>query len=140
MTASSVAGADVMTGGAGADIFVIGAADTGVTNAAVGVVGNIDEITDFVSGTDKLDILGATTGAGLVIVTAGAAVANYAAALAAAEAAFGGDTTTNVYVATITGGGVYVFYDTAPAGTTGPHADGAIWLSGTASLTAGDLI
>jgi Ca2+-binding RTX toxin-like protein len=42
-------GADVLTGGAGADTFVIGYYDSGTGAAA-------DRITDFASGTDKIDL------------------------------------------------------------------------------------
>lgn len=45
------AGSDVYTGGAGADTFVIGHLGA---NGAV----NVDRITDFVSGTDKIDLRG----------------------------------------------------------------------------------
>jgi len=43
------AGIDTMTGGAGADIFVFDSTDLDTTAGAV-----TDEITDFVSGTDKI--------------------------------------------------------------------------------------
>ena len=51
---NTVAGHDVMTGGAGADTFVQTAATTGNTGATA------DVITDFVSGEDKIE--GSTAG------------------------------------------------------------------------------
>jgi Ca2+-binding RTX toxin-like protein len=46
------AGVDTLTGGAGADIFVFADGDTGSTT------GHRDTITDFVPGTDKIDLTG----------------------------------------------------------------------------------
>jgi Ca2+-binding RTX toxin-like protein len=44
-------GADIMTGGDGADVFLFANGDTGTPTAT-----NFDTITDFVSGTDKIDL------------------------------------------------------------------------------------
>lgn len=77
-TISGGSGADTLTGGAGADIFtgfsiedqsVVASANTfanpiAATNTitfATGSAGSIDVITDFVSGTDKLDVTKADT-------------------------------------------------------------------------------
>jgi Ca2+-binding RTX toxin-like protein len=77
-TISGGAGADTLTGGAGADIFtgfssedqsVVASAhtfadpiaDTNTITFATGSAGSVDVITDFVSGTDKLDVTNADT-------------------------------------------------------------------------------
>ena len=52
-TIEGLAGADTLTGGAGADTFVYTDADVGATN--------IDTITDFVSGEDKIDLSGVSS-------------------------------------------------------------------------------
>jgi S-layer protein len=49
-TITGGAGADVMTGGSGADTFAFVAGDTGTPSAT-----NFDTITDYVTGTDKID-------------------------------------------------------------------------------------
>jgi hypothetical protein len=70
------ANADVFTGGAGADKFVIKGGLTATT---------IDSITDFVTGTDTIAFSNTTVLSGNVS-QAGAAVADFATALAAANA------------------------------------------------------
>ena len=52
-TIEGLVGADTLTGGAGADTFVYTDADVGATN--------IDTITDFVSGEDKIDLSGVSS-------------------------------------------------------------------------------
>ncbi|SDY37092.1 serralysin family metalloprotease [Pseudomonas sp. NFIX28] len=56
-------GADKLWGGAGADTFVFGASSDSAPGAA-------DQILDFVSGLDKIDLTGITQGAGLHFVNA----------------------------------------------------------------------
>jgi len=75
------AGADTMTGGAAADVFTIGNTDSGIT------VATADTITDFLSGTDTISLGLAGNGAGATenYGEAGAAVADFTAALAAAN-------------------------------------------------------
>jgi hypothetical protein len=53
-TISGSVGADTVTGGDGADVFAYTAANQSGTSAAIG----FDTITDFVSGTDKIDLTG----------------------------------------------------------------------------------
>jgi Ca2+-binding RTX toxin-like protein len=72
-TITGGAGADLITGGTGADTFVTGAAGASVAasaNTLNGTIANgqtltfgngVDVITDFVSGTDKLDVATAAT-------------------------------------------------------------------------------
>ena len=69
-------GADKLSGGAGADTFVFGASADSRPEA-------FDQILDFTSGSDKIDLTGITQGAGLHYVNAftgavGDAVLNYA--------------------------------------------------------------
>ncbi|MFJ4193813.1 M10 family metallopeptidase C-terminal domain-containing protein, partial [Pseudomonas sp. NPDC089534] len=56
-------GADKLWGGAGSDIFVFGASTDSKPGAA-------DQILDFTSGLDKIDLTGITKGAGLHFVSA----------------------------------------------------------------------
>jgi hypothetical protein len=95
------------------------------------VVGNIDRIVDFgTGGADQLDLLGTTV---IASGAAGAAVADYATALAAANTQFALSAAAgslNVYAVEVTGVGVYVFFDTDATGTTGTLADGAVLLAG----------
>ncbi|QLG93224.1 M10 family metallopeptidase [Pseudomonas yamanorum] len=69
-------GADKLWGGAGSDTFVFGASSDSKPGAA-------DQILDFTSGSDKIDLTGITKGAGLTFVNsftghAGDAVLSYA--------------------------------------------------------------
>jgi hypothetical protein len=98
-------GADVMTGGAGADEFVI--VTTAATADAAGFSAAADTVTDFVSGTDKLDFNGAA-GSAANYVEATSAAASFAALLTAADAALDG---TVQYYAGQVGSDTYVFYD-----------------------------
>lgn len=97
------AGKDQMTGGAGADTFVIDS--DGAATAAVA-----DVVTDFsLSAGDKLNIGGAV-GSALNYLEGNTAVADYAAALAAAQQQLNGTVT---YSAQQVGSDTYVFYGAA---------------------------
>jgi hypothetical protein len=98
-------GADVLTGNGGADTFVIDT--TALTFDAAGYAAAADTVTDFVSGTDKLEF-GSVAGDATNYLEGAAPVANFAAALAAADAALNG--TVDYYAAQV-GADVYVFYD-----------------------------
>ena len=111
-------GGDKMNGGAGADTFVIGNLDSGL------VIASADEITGFVSGSDKLS-LGfagdATAGSGNYV-EAAAAVADFTAALAAANTALAGLNTSNpaateLYAFGWDASNGYLFNDTDGNGT-----------------------
>ena len=107
-TIDGKADADQMTGGAGADRFVIDS--DGVATAAVA-----DVITDFSSSAGDAITFGGAAGEGTGLYAEGAtAVADYAAALAAANAAFNADTTAT-YNAQQVGSDLYVFYAAAAA-------------------------
>ena len=73
------AGADVMTGGAGADTFMVATGATGITLATA------DTITDFATGTDKIN---STSVDGDVLIVDGTALANFAAFATNADGAF----------------------------------------------------
>jgi Ca2+-binding RTX toxin-like protein len=121
------AGADTLTGGAGADTFVFATGDTGITLATA------DVITDFVVGVDKLRLGAAATDQNTTINAT--AVADFAAAKLAADAAFN-DGDLEYYVvkdATNT----YVFVDN---GADGNAAEQVIVLNGVLTLTTADII
>lgn len=106
-------GRDGLTGGAAADTFVIGDTDSGITATTA------DSILDFVSGTDKLKLgtAGDATANTGTYVEAGAAVADFAAALTAANVAlntlFGTTTSsTEIYSFQFDGNNGYLFEDT----------------------------
>ena len=126
-TITGGAAADTMAGGSGADqfnyvftnsTFALEAADTGTV--ATGV---IDILSDFTTGTDTINF---TTAGANVTSTAAGGVANYAAALAAANVTFGAGT--DAYNIQAYGSGtswtavLFIDSDGASAGT----ADGAI--------------
>lgn len=101
------AGKDQLTGGAGADKFVIDS--DGAATASVA-----DVVTDFsASAGDTLSFGGAIGGANYT--EGGAAVADFAAALAAANTALNGTIT---YVAEQVGSDTYVFYGAAAGAAT----------------------
>lgn len=103
------ANADQMTGGAGGDTFVIDS--DGVATAAVA-----DVVTDFsLSAGDKLDFGTAYNATSAMYAEGTAAVADYAAALAAANAIFNATSDTS-FVAQQVGSDTYVFFGAA-AGT-----------------------
>jgi Ca2+-binding RTX toxin-like protein len=108
------AGVDQLTGGAGVDTFVFASGDTGITLATS------DSITDFVTA-DLLDFA-QVAGSGTNYVEGGT-VADYAAALAAANTAMN---TTVLYAAYQVGANVLVFADIDADGT----ADQSIILVG----------
>ncbi len=129
-------GADKMTGNAGADRFVFnGAAGQNVNGTAFGT--NFDEITDFLIGTDKLQITNRTE----VVSTEQAAVVTAVAALAAGSTAaqiataMATASTTNLGVSFATfGGNTYVLFE-ATGASTGVIADDVfIKLTGVTSL------
>jgi Ca2+-binding RTX toxin-like protein len=115
-------GVDVLTGGAGADTFVFGANTSAIaysSNAA-----NIDTITDFVSGTDKLSIAALTASSTYI-----GSFANYSSglnAMTAGNQAFFVTGESNLYVV-------------ATANTTA-STDVVIKLSNVTSLTSADLL
>ncbi len=117
-TINGGAGNDVMTGGAGVDRFVIAAADIGLT------AGTMDQILDLTAG-ELIDVLDATT---LVYGESAVVAADFAAALAQANAHFAANTT-NVYVVTV-GSNAWVFLDTDGTGTGAGDADGAFLIMG----------
>ena len=108
------AGADTMTGGAAADVFTIGNTDSGIT------VATADTITDFVSGTDTISLgLAGSIAAGVTLnyTEAGAAVADFAAALSAANNALavtngGASTAATLYDFQFDATNGYLFEDT----------------------------
>ncbi len=110
-TITGGAGIDALTGGAGADIFVFSTANLDTTAGAV-----TDTIADFVSGTDKISntVVGAA-GSATNYVEAGAAVADLATLLAAADTALNG--TVKFYVGQV-GSDSYVVSDTEGTGYT----------------------
>ncbi len=99
-------GADTLTGGAGKDKFVV--IGSGITAATA------DTITDFVTKVDTLDFTGAVAGSSTNYSEALAAVADFAAALAAANVALDG---TVLYNAQQVGSDVWVFADNAGTGS-----------------------
>ena len=127
---SGGAGADTITTGAGADQvnYVQGALTFAqeVANTGTVATGAIDVITDFTAGTDTINFT--VAGAGQTIASVAAANANYAAALAQANAAFTADATGLSYFVAAYGAGaawtsvLFIDSDAAAAGT----ADGAI--------------
>lgn len=101
--------ADVFTGGAGEDKFVI-------ATASADTVADADVITDFVSGSDTIDFnfngfsnLTGAAGTALNYAEGTAPVASFAAALVAADTQING--TGVIYSAQQVGADTYVFYD-----------------------------
>ena len=115
---SSGAGADKMTGSGGADIFVFTDSVLGTTKA-----GPHDAITDFVAGTDKLDLSMLYTDHAMGSIAAGSAAA-------------GSGVSNYGLVYNIAGGKTYVYGDTN--GVAG--ADFVIELNGSVKLTGADVI
>jgi len=121
-------GADVMTGGAGADRFVIGTNDslasTPVINSTLAAP---DTITDFLSGTDKLDV-GAVSFLGNFVNIQGALAAQGVTGTPARSAAF------------VTGeNSLYVFVNAATTNTLNAN-DTVVKLTNVTSLAQGDLL
>ena len=90
-------GADTLTGGTRSDSFIFASGDTGITEASA------DTITDFSTGTDKIDI----TNVGTYVEADGAGTANLNAFITAANASL----TTASY-------GIYAQYNLNGAGNT----------------------
>jgi len=91
------------------------AGQSGVTAAATSTAGG-DSISGWTVGDHTIDFIGAAAGSGANYVEAGAAVADYATAFAAANAALNGAGVI-YYAAEITGTGVVVFRDNNADGT-----------------------
>jgi hypothetical protein len=119
-------GRDSLTGGAGADTFVFAANASG---AVVSNQSNIDVITDFTSGTDKLSITNITSGAVSKFLNN---YANFTAANTAAAA----DGTAGLAFFVTSENNLYI---QAVAGTQGAN-DTVINLANVTSLTAADLL
>jgi len=118
--------ADTLTGNGGADKFIIIAGATSTT---------FDTITDFVTKSDTIDFTGAVAGSSTNYTEATAAVADFTAALAAANTAL--DTTVLYNVQQI-GSDTYVFAD---AGATGSATE-VVKLTGVAltGVEFGDIV
>jgi Ca2+-binding RTX toxin-like protein len=119
-------GKDSLTGGAGVDTFVFAA---NASNAVVSNQSNVDVITDFTSGTDKLSITNITSGAVSKFLN------NYANFTTANAAAAADGTAGLAFFVT----GENNLYVQAVAGTQGVN-DTVINLASVASLTAADLL
>lgn len=110
-TITGGAGIDYLTGGDGADTFVFATVDIDTTAGAV-----TDRISDFSSAAgDKLS-LGAAGVAGTNYSEAGAAVADLATLLTAADGVLDG--TVKYYLGQVTGGASYLVIDTDGTGYT----------------------
>jgi Ca2+-binding RTX toxin-like protein len=122
------AGADSLTGGGGADVFVFGTTDSGLSLLTA------DTVTDFTPATDTLSLGLAgdgTAGTGNYV-ESGSVVADFAAALVAAEAALlaldgtAGGASARLYAFQFDGTNGYLFVDTDSDG----DADQVIILTG----------
>ena len=112
-TISGGAGADILTGGNGLDTLTGGAGADDFLLTAVG----LDTITDFVSGTDDLDVVGTGLAFGANAVVAGETITSAGAAISLAV--------------------IYDAYDVHYITTDGTAAD--ITTSGTATLSVADM-
>ena len=132
------AGSDSLTGGSEVDVFVFGTTDSGLSLATA------DSITDFTSAADtlRLGLAGDGTAGTGNYVEAGAAVADFAAALAAADLALaalnGTSAASQLYAFEFDGTNGYLFVDTDSDG----DADQVIVLTGVDSteISAGDIV
>jgi Ca2+-binding RTX toxin-like protein len=128
-------GYDSMTGGAGADVFGFAGATSAGNDAAIG---GFDTITDFLVGTDKLQINAVTDAVSGQQAGVQTAVTALAAGSTAAQivTAMSNASTTNLGVSFATfGGDTYVLYETTGAGTTFVVADDIfIKLSGVTTI------
>jgi Ca2+-binding RTX toxin-like protein len=137
-TITGEAGADDLTGNGGNDVFVFGNADSGLT------VATADTILDFATGADDLDLgtAGDATGGTGNYVEAGAAVADFAAALTAANTALaalaGTSAAIELFAFEFDATNGYLFNDTDGDG----DADQVIVLTGIngGEIAAGDII
>ena len=125
-TITGGAGADKMTAGAGADIFVQGKTDSGITESTA------DSITGFTSGTDKIQTGTAGTGANFDTGTV-AARSTFDVYKAAADNLLDG---TKIYAFVDDGTNGYLFWDTDGDGS----ADQAISLVGVTAFAESDII
>ena len=129
------AAADTLTGNGGEDKFVIEGAVS-----ATPLPAEADIVTDFLSGTDTLDF---GTGTAAIVSTyseATAAVANFTAALAAANNAVD---TTVIYSAQQVGSDTWVFFDNDADGTIGNvGTDAIVKLTGVSldKIAFGDIV
>jgi len=97
-------GADVLDGGLGNDVFVIGAGTTGLTLATA------DSVIGFATGADRLSLGVAASAANTLVATT--AVADFTAALEAANLAFAADAGgAKAYVFQFDGTNGYLFID-----------------------------
>jgi Ca2+-binding RTX toxin-like protein len=130
-------GADSLTGGGGADVFVYVGAQSGITEATADVIG------DFGAGDSlSLGLAGDSTAGTGNYVEAGAAVADFAAALAAANTALatlnGTSAASQLYAFEFDGTKGYLFADLDSDGV----ADQVIILTGvtSAGIAASDIV
>jgi len=119
-------GQDSLTGGAGADTFVFAANATG---SVVSRSATTDTITDFLSGTDKLNITNITTGAPTAF------LGNFA-SLTAAHTAAAADGRAGLAFFVTSENNLYVEATNASLGVN----DTVIYLPGVTSLAASDLL
>lgn len=125
------AGADTFSGGAGANRFVIGNTGSGIT------VATADTITDFAANADHLS-LGVDATANTTTIN-GVQVADFAAALTAANAAFTGEAAgfEQEYYVAHDAANTYVFIDN---GANGTAAEQVVVLTGIQVLTEANII
>lgn len=139
-TLAGGSGMDHLAGGAGSDVFVFGITDSGLTEATA------DRITDFATGSDRLSLGvagNAAAGTGNYV-EAGAAVTDFAAALAAAETALSalngtaGGASARLYAFEFDASNGYLFIDTDSDG----DADQVIVLTAitSAGIAGSDII
>jgi len=129
-TLTGAAGADRLTGGTGADLFVFG---QNLSNAVVSSASAPDTVTDFVSGTDKLQISNNVSGTA----TAPTAFLNNFATITAANTAAAADGRANLAFFVTGENNLYV---QATAGTTATTDTVINFAAGTVTgLTAADL-
>ena len=110
----------ILVGGNGADTFVFANADTTVA------ADSYDTVKDFVSGTDSIDFAG-TAGSTNNYSEGGADVANFAAALTAADTALNG---TIIYNFQTDGTNGWLFYDADGSANGTTTLDAVIYLEG----------
>lgn len=137
-TLTGGAGADSLTGGAGADAFVFATGASGITVPTADVIG------DFASGVDvlRLGLAGDPTAGTGNYVEAGAAAANFSAALTAANTSLatlnGTSSAARLYAFEFDATNGYLFIDTNSDGV----ADEVIVLTGidNTEIAAGDIV
>jgi len=130
-TINATAGGDTYTGGAGADTFVFG-------NVNQASRATLTTISDFVSGTDKLDVNG-INGAGTVFNATAinvTAAPDFTGALNLAASATAAGTTSYFQF----NGDTYVVVDNDAATNAFTAADAVVKLTGLVTLTASDVV